>query len=124
MTRWMSKPKQIVKLQTAGGSLEKRLAKVEQELAQVEADERFKNCTCGKGFVILSAGGAERLRAEMDRLCPVHGFRELHIMRIVSVRPAKDSSPAEIIEEPRIDEALSEYRRRLAESRQQREEDD
>jgi len=125
MGRWISKPKRMVKVQSRGASLESRLAKLEQEFAQVELDERLSDCNCDDNLVFVTAGNVAALRAEMDRLCPVHGFRELHIMHMVVVRTADDpASPAEIIEEAEVEEALNEYNRRLAESRQRREEED
>ena len=125
MARWISKPKRTLKVQTISRSLETRIAKIEQELAQVEADERLNNCICDNNLVIVSAGNVPEFRAEMDRLCPVHGFRELHIMHIVKVDTALDfSTPQEIIDEAEVEEALNEYNRRLEESKRQRDEDD
>jgi len=125
MARWIYKPKQGVKVRAVGRSLEGRLSKIEQELAQIEATERLNNCICDGKFVVISAGRVAEFRAEMNRLCPVHGFRELHIMHFVSVRTADcPASSAEIIEEAEVEEALNEYDRRLAESRQQRDEDE
>ena len=124
MARWISKPKQIVKAPPRGGSLERRLAKLEQELAQIEVEKKLGECICDQ-FVTVSAGSVAKFRAEMNRPCPAHGFRELHIMHIVTVDTTRDpSSRAEIVEEAEVEEALNEYNRRLEESKRQREEDD
>jgi hypothetical protein len=48
----------------------------------------------------------------------VHGFRELWIIKVEEVEPARDfSSPARAIENPEVNELLEEYHQRLAESR-------
>jgi len=69
--------------------------------------------------MLLIPGAVEEFRAEMNRLCPVHGFRELSIIRPVFLRSAADSSSnkSEIVEVPEVDEVLNEYERRRAESR-------
>ena len=126
MARWISKPKQRVKVRAVGRSLEGRLSKIEQELAQVEANERLNDCICDDKLVVVTAGMAEEFRAEMNRLCPVHGFREMDI-RHVTVCRTKGSpppTPAEIRAEADVEEVLSEYNRRLEESKRQRDEDD
>jgi hypothetical protein len=121
MARWISKPKRTVKVQIVGGSLERRLAKVERELTQIESEQRLLDCICNKPVILSGARSVAHFRAEMNRTCPSHGFRRLNIMRLVLVRPADDGP--KIVEEPAVEEVLNEYKRRLAEAKQ-RDEDD
>lgn len=124
MNRWISKPKQIVKVQTAGASLVRRLAKVEQEIDQVAAEKKADSCICNE-FVIVAAGGVAEFTAQMNRICPAHGFRKLDIMHLVIEPMGGDfSTPEEIIDEAEVEEVLNEYNRRLAESKRRPPEDD
>lgn len=98
-------------------SLSHRLEMVEQELAAIEEKERLANCICGS-IVTIGRGMEAEFREEMSRPCPVHGFRELWIIQVEDVEPARDfSSPARVIENPEVNVLLEEYERRLAESR-------
>lgn len=121
MARWISKPKRTVKVQIVGGSLEKRLAKVEQELAEIEERQKQADCICGPFLVMNGPGTAAGLREAMDTPCPAHGFRELSIFHCISVEPS-DSGPREI-RDPEVDALLEEYYRRLKEARRLREDD-
>jgi hypothetical protein len=115
MARRTPKLKQTLKVQTVVRSLEGRLAKIEQELAEVEANERLNTCICGNKAVVVTVAKVEEFRTEMNRLCPVHGFRELKIMH-VTIGPRVD--------EPEVEEALNEYYARLEESKRRRPEND
>jgi len=98
-------------------NLENRLSKVERELAQIREGDNEAQCICN-AFVGIGPGRVEQFRAEMNRPCPVHGFRELKILHFVSTEPARDlSSPARIIEDPEVNTLLEEYERRLAEAK-------
>ena len=92
MSRWISKPKKTMKAQSVRRSLEGRLAKIEQELAQVEANERLNNCICDNKLVVVTAGMAAEFRAG-NRLCPVHGFREMDIMHVTVCRTQGSPPP-------------------------------
>jgi len=49
MDRWFSNSKRVVvKVRIPGASMEKRLAKIEQELAQLEVNERLKIVLAGR----------------------------------------------------------------------------
>ena len=126
MSRWISKPKKTMKAQSVRRSLEGRLAKIEQELAQVEANERLNNCICDNKLVVVTAGMAAEFRAGMNRLCPVHGFREMDLMHVTVCRTqgSPPPTPAETNAEAEIEEVLNEYNRRLAESKRWRDDDD
>ena len=62
-------------------SLSRRLAKVEQQLADVARREELANCICREMTITFEA---EEFEAEMNRTCLVHGFRRLG--RILAVR--------------------------------------
>jgi hypothetical protein len=57
-------------------SLSRRLAKVEQKLADSARREKLVNCICGDTIIAVSTA-PEQFEAEMNRTCPVHGFRRL-----------------------------------------------
>jgi hypothetical protein len=57
-------------------SLGRRLAKVEQKLAERARREKLANCICGAAIIAVSTA-PEQFEAEMNRTCPAHGFRRL-----------------------------------------------
>jgi len=65
------------------GNLDRRLAKIEQKLAEIARQANAANCIC-KDFTIISSDEAE---AEMNRKCPVHEHRQdqFMIMRVVDM---------------------------------------
>lgn len=100
-----------------GRSLESRLAKVERKLTQIDDQEKLATCIC-HALVGVGRGTEAEFRAEMNRVCPAHGFRELTILHFIEVEPARDLfSRARIIENAKVDELLMEYNRRLAEAK-------
>lgn len=106
------------------GNLNSRLAKVERGLACIKEKYDQADCICN-ALVGLSRETLEQFRAEMNRPCPVHGFRELHIIYFFSVEPAHDlNSRAIVIEDPEVNAALEEYERRRAGSQTKRYEDE
>jgi len=68
-------------------SLRGRIAKLERVLAERKLAERKKkddlvNCVCGK-VVVAFPNQVDKLRAELEGTCPVHGV--LHVSQIVRV---------------------------------------
>ena len=55
-------------------SLSRQLAKVERKQADRARREKLANCICGGTIIALSLA-PELFEAEMNRTCPVHGFR-------------------------------------------------
>lgn len=104
---------------TKSKNLESRLERIEQELSQIEEKRQLASCICGVegGIVTIGRGMEAEFRKEMNRPCPVHGFRELFIIHAIDVEPGDFSSPAKEIEYPEVNALLEEYERRLAESK-------
>jgi hypothetical protein len=57
-------------------NLSKRLAKLEQTLANLNRRQRSVACICTKA-ILATSGQATEFETEMNRICPVHGFRRL-----------------------------------------------
>jgi hypothetical protein len=55
-------------------SLSRQLATVEQKLANRARREKLANCICGDWIIVVSMA-PQLFEAEMNRTCPVHGFR-------------------------------------------------
>ncbi len=87
---------------------------MERQLADIANEEKQASCIC-HAFLRVSYASAENFRAEMNRVCPAHGFRELDIFRIVY---EADDSDSEVARDTEINELLMEYKRRLVEARQ------
>jgi hypothetical protein len=87
--------------------LQKRLARVEQTLANIAKREKMANCICRDCTLVLPHE-PEKFEAEMNRTCPVHGFRRLgQIMQVVFIGP---DGVAE--ESAKLDELLEIYEAR------------
>lgn len=101
-------------------SLRKRVAKLEQHVADRARREKLANCNCEYSTIVV-AERAEEFEAEMNLPCPAHGFRQLgRIVHIVLVsageRPAYSS---------RIDQLIATYEaRRTHQARLELEDDD
>jgi len=93
-------------------NFESRVAKVERQLAHIESEEKQASCICNP-FVIVGSGSAEEFRAEMNRVCPAHGFRQLDILHIVVEDVDGNAMP-----DSEVNELLAEYNRRQAEAKQ------
>jgi hypothetical protein len=93
-------------------SVSRRLAKFEQKLADRARREKLANCICG-GTIIAVSVAPELFEGEMNRTCPVHGFRrfgELHIVNFGRVDPAEEAEGCG----PRTDEIDKEQDNNLA----------
>ena len=96
--------------------LRKRLAKVEQRMADQARRAELTNCTCKHSSAVTLANTVqpEEFEAEMNLPCPAHGFRRLgRIMRIVFVN---STNPRTEVPSPRLDELIATYEARLAQA--------
>jgi hypothetical protein len=90
----------------------KRLAKVEQRMADQARRAELANCNCEHVVTLAIPGQPEEFEAEMNLPCPAHGFRRLgRIMRIVFVDPTDGELPS-----PKLDELIATYEARLAQA--------
>ena len=92
--------------------LQKRLAKVEQRMADQARRVELANCTCIHSPLLTLAipGQPEEFEAEMNLPCPAHGFRRLgRIMHMQFINP--EDGTAEPC--PRLDELIATYEARL-----------
>ena len=89
--------------------LQKRLATVEQRMADQTRRAELANCTC-QVMTVAIPGQPEEFEAEMNLPCPAHGFRRLgRIMHINFINP--EDGTAEPC--PRLDELIATYEARL-----------
>jgi hypothetical protein len=92
----------------------KRLAKVEQRMADQARRAELANCTCihSPNVTVAITGQPEKFETEMNLPCPSHGFRRLgRIMRIRFMNPDGTAEPV-----PRLDELIATYEARLAQA--------
>jgi hypothetical protein len=95
--------------------LRRRLAKVEQQMADQAQRAELANCTCKHTPDVTIAVLPEEFEAEMNLPCPAHGFRRLgRIMRIVFVEPTNPGGTE--VPSPRLDELIATYDARLAQA--------
>jgi hypothetical protein len=87
--------------------LQRRLIRVEQIFAAIAERNALAKCACVDETFINTA---DELEAEMDRACPVHGFRSLgEIERIFYVKPDRT-----IVKDPKLERLLEIYEERRA----------
>ena len=92
----------------------RRLAKVEQALAETAEQENQADCICirnGARITIAFSNKPEEFEAEMNQKCPAHGFRSLGditVFRVVGPGQKRDVRC-------RLDDLLADYRAREAE---------
>jgi hypothetical protein len=93
----------------------KRLAKVEQRMADQARRAELANCNCAQFVTLAIAGQPEEFEAEMNFPCPAHGFRRLgRIMRICFVDPTNPAGTK--MPSQRLDELIAIYDARLAQA--------
>jgi len=98
-------------------SLNRRLAKVEKAAADKVEQERLATCICKRygesAPTIVFSSEPGKFEAEMNRTCPVHGFR--HLGHLIVFRCADHRGRYNT----RIDELMAEYdaRRKAGKSR-------
>jgi hypothetical protein len=93
----------------------KRLAKVEQAIAEAAEEEKLADCICiphgSRLITIAFSNKPEEFEADMNQKCPAHGFRSLG--QIIAYRVVGPSQKKD--EWCRLDDLLAEYRAREAE---------
>ena len=92
--------------------LRRRLEKAEKALAETAEQEELANCICKVGAksspTIVQSNEPEKFEAEMNRKCPVHGFRHLGPILVIRIT----DHPGERF---RVDDLLDEYKARKSE---------
>jgi len=79
-------------------------------------EDALVNCICLERTVFSSK---ERFLSEMNKNCPVHGFRRLGLITFVRIVPTrKDHTEKPDVQWLGLEEAVEEYERRLAEVEQ------
>ncbi len=63
-------------------NLEKRLARVEQKLADMEMESALASCICKMATIVWTD---EEEEAERNRKCPAHENRQHHFIRLRSI---------------------------------------
>jgi len=85
--------------------LQRRLARVERTFARIAEQAALVNCICVES---IFSDDAEELELEMNRPCPVHGFRSLgEIDRIYLVNPDRS-----VVQDPKFDGLIKVYEER------------
>lgn len=96
-------------------SMKRRLAKVEQTLADRKNEEDLVNCLCGR-HVLAWPGHAKELKAELSRTCPVHGFRRvglIHCLKFVTTEMTPESEKERFRQEDaELHQVIEEYESR------------
>lgn len=86
--------------------------RVEKTVAELAARERPAGCVCERGSEGMTvAWSSESFEAEMNRTCPVHGFRRLGLVMVV-VYENKDRTLTE--NSSKLIQLLAKYRLRLS----------
>jgi hypothetical protein len=103
-------------------SLKRRLARVEQTLANRKKEDDLVNCVCGENILAWS-GRAKELEAELNRTCPAHGFRRvgrIHCFRFAVTETTPESEKERLgREDAELHQVIDEYKsRELAWKRQ------
>jgi hypothetical protein len=92
-------------------NLNRRLAKLELEAAKRLRRKELANCICPD--LVIIARDPEEFQAEMNRRCPVHGFRYLgHIICIQAIN--RDKTETE--ESLKLKALVDEYHLRLSQN--------
>jgi len=98
-------------------TLAKRVAKVEQKLADKEEQDRLADCICVH-LAVISIGMTHEFEEKMNRMCPVHGIRRAG--KIIAVKYGtpesySDSEKEEIRKlNEEVDQVLERYDARVA----------
>jgi hypothetical protein len=100
-------------------SLSKRLAEVEQQVAERTKREELANCICRTSMPFTIVHNAEDFEVEMNRPCPVHGVRDLGQL-IIPTPFTSDTTPSE--ESIKLRQLLDSYNLRLSQHSQSNDE--
>jgi hypothetical protein len=88
-------------------NIRKRLAKVQQQIADIARHEELSNCNCRDGTV-ASEGQAEEFEREMNLPCPTHGLRRrgtiIHFIGVGDPLPPENIAETPALEEPIAEE--------------------
>ncbi len=76
-------------------SLNRRLAKVEQQVAERTKREELANRICRTSMPFTIVQDAEQFEVEMNRPCPVHGVRDLGQL-LIHTPFNSDTTPSEV----------------------------
>lgn len=98
-------------------NLNRRLAKVEQQVAFRARLEKLANCNCRPQDPedpdsLLLVTNTKAFEAEMNLPCPVHGFRRLGQLFVLQYLESDWTISEESV---RLKEVVEEYKRRLSE---------
>lgn len=96
-------------------SLNRRLAKVEQQVAERTKREELANCICRTSMPFTIVHNAEDFEVEMNRPCPVHGVRDLGQL-LIHTPFNSDTTPSE--ESIKLRQLLDLYELRLSQRSQ------
>jgi hypothetical protein len=98
-------------------NLSRRLAAVEQRLAETAKRKSLDNCNC---IIrpLFPVKDEKEFEAQTNVACPVHGFRRLERLVVVTiVRTSRSNREESRLEESRLEQVVDQYQRRLAEFR-------
>lgn len=79
----------------------RRISKIENQIDKAAKEIRAKDCNCF-GHVDFIPGRLAEFEAEMNKTCPVHGFRRLSYPILIFDEPDEQ-------DKPRFDELLDRY---------------
>jgi hypothetical protein len=99
-------------MSSKGVNLSRRLAAVEQRLAETARRESLDDCNC----VItpfFAVKDEKEFEAQTNVACPVHGFRRLERLVVVTILSTRRDTE----KSDRLEQVVDEYQRRLAEFR-------
>ena len=98
--------------------LNKRLAKVEQQVANIATRDKLANCNCypkgpnGRALPWFVVKDAKEFEADMNLSCPAHGFRRLGRLMVVTIVGRNGETSDDCAKR---NELATEYYRRLSE---------
>jgi hypothetical protein len=75
--------------------LQRRLAKVERELASRAGREEPRECNC-RTETVADPDKPEEFEPEMNRTCPAHGFRRLGLLVEINYIGRRDQGSAKL----------------------------
>jgi hypothetical protein len=97
------------------GNRRKRLDRLEQKLSDLIRQEELANCICVE---YLSVATKEKFLIEMNKTCPVHGFRRFGLVTFAAPEGVVDRTASTDELWPGLAEAIEEYYRLRAQVQQ------
>ena len=102
--------------ESMSGNRRKRVEKLEQKLADLIRQEALVNCICLERLFVWTR---EKCESEMNKTCPVHGFRRLGKITMVQIVSTGGKDAGKIDERYLgLEELVQEYKRRLAQAKE------